>query len=243
MKIVTTTVGAQGPESGKMNEERLRAAKQALEKATSLGDIIVLPAGFFTANNAQAREAIAMSLISAAKQVGIAIIFGVDQQVKNPRTDKEILCTGLMLPYYRYAWTPGEVEPRYWQQRSSTSENQWYSSDERCKEVRLLKIKGETLSVLMCGEIFNQRIRQALDNFKPRPTVVVDVAHVGSGFRVWQGMKKLAELGLPSVCSVHAQCEYAVKHCYVPPGKRLSSRLRDAYVHGPPRIELKSWPF
>ena len=95
----------------------------------------------------------------------------------------------------------------------------------------------------MCGEIFNQRIRQALRNYQPK--VVVDIAHVGRGFRVFQGMKVLARGmgGLPSVCSVHVQSQNAVKHCYVPPRDCRSSRVVDGYVYGPPRVELRSWTF
>ena len=67
MKIVTTTVGRRGPEDERQNQERLTAAKRALEKATNLdADLIVLPAGFFTTGTAQVREAIAQSLVGTA---------------------------------------------------------------------------------------------------------------------------------------------------------------------------------
>jgi len=52
-------------------------------------------------------------------------------------------------------------------------------------------------------------------------------------------MKKLAEPGLSSICSVHTQSEYAMKHCYNPREGRISNRIPDSYVFGPPRIELK----
>ena len=246
MKVVATTVGRKGPEAESHNEERLRAGEQAVAKAsTKLGaDVIVLPAGFFTASSSRAGEAIATALINAAKQLNVAIIFGVDHQAKNPKTDWEILSKGLLLPYYGYSWSPTDENSRHcWQQRSSTSANQWYASDERCKEPRLLRIGDETIAVLMCGEIFNQRIRSALAKHYQRPKVIADVAHIGSGFRVWQGMKPLAAQGLTSVCSVHAQCEYAMKHCYVPGKGRMSSRDWDVYIFGPPRIELKLWTF
>lgn len=244
MKVVTTTVGRRGPGDEAQNEERLTAAKRASEEATNLdGDLIVLPAGFFTAGSTQAREAMAQSLVSTAKQLGIAVIFGVDQEVKSLSRDynPEIQRGGL--PFYGYAWSPSENVIHCWAQRSTNSQNQWSAPERVCTEMRLLRIGDEIVAVLMCGEIFNQRIRQALSRYQPRAKVAVDVAHVGSGFRVFQGMKVLARLGLPSVCSVHAQCEFAVKHCYVPPGTRLSSRSRDGHVDGPPSIELKLWTF
>jgi hypothetical protein len=181
MKVAATTVGRKGHEGERQNGERLKVAELALEKAANLGaDVIVLPGGFFTAHSSKAREAIADSFLSKAKQIGIAIVFGVDQEVKNPSTDGEILCKRRLLPYYGYVWSPSEnIPPHCWQQRSSTSANQWYASEACCKEVRLLKIRDETLGVLMCGEIFNQRIRNALAKHSPRPKVVADVAHMG----------------------------------------------------------------
>jgi hypothetical protein len=215
-----------------------------LEKATnSDGDLIVLPAGFFSASGAQARGAIAQSLVNTAKQLDIAVVFGVDQEMKSLSRDYSREIQGGQLPFYGYAWSPSENVTYCWAQRSTNSKNQWWAPERVCTEMRLLGIGDGSVAVLMCGEIFNQRIRQALSTYQPRAKVVVDVAHVGSGFRVFQGMKALARLGLPSVCSVHAQCRFAVKHCYVPPGTRLSSRSRDGYVGGPLSIELKVWTF
>ena len=63
------------------------------------------------------------------------------------------------------------------------------------------------------GHLPNSVIRAEEQRLDPRPKVVIDIAHVGRGFQVGQGMRKLAELGLPSVCSVHTQSEYAMKYC------------------------------
>lgn len=245
MKLVTTTVGRKGPEDELQNQERFRAAEQALEKAVKLGaELMTLPAGFFTARSSQVRDAMANSLIGKAKQLGVAIVFGIDQEVKNPKTDGEIIAKGLLLPYYGYAWSRSEESIHCWQQRSSTSENQWLVSEAHCKEVRLIKVSGGFVGVLLCGEIFNQRIRHALAIESPRPRAIVDIAHIGSGFRVWQGMKKLAELGFTSACSVHTQRKYAIiKYCYTPEVGRKSTSIPDEYVFGPPRIELKLWTF
>lgn len=245
MKIVTTTVGRKGPDDESWNDRRLRAAEQALAKAAELGaDAIALPAGFFTTRTSQARDSTATSLISIAKRENIAVIFGVDQDVKNLSRDFRPEVRRGTLPFYAYAWSAGDKGvPHCWNQRSIDSYNQWDCPQSDCEQVRLLKIEEETLGVLICGEIFNQRIRKALENHAPMSKVVIDVAHVGQRFRVYQGMKALARVGLSSVCSVHAQCEKAVKHCYVPPGERKSEREPNDYVYGPPRIELKLWTF
>lgn len=245
MKLVTTTVGRRGPEGEEHNGERLGAAEQALTEAIKLGaDVLVLPGGFFTAQTAQTRNSIAASLINIARPQNIAVVFGVDQSVKNLSADFRPEIRKGTLPFYVYVWSPTNEGPPYpWNQRSTNSDNQWDASEARCRAVRLLRVKDEILGVLICGEIFNQRIREALANNRPRPKVVIDVAHVGSRFRVFQGMKKLAELGLASLCSVHVQREYATKHCWVPPGRNISIRIPDSHVYGPPRIELKLWQF
>lgn len=246
MKLAATTVGYEGYGKEECNKKRLSVAKRALQAAIKRGaQVLVLPGGFLTAHSYDTRKAIADSLKTEAEQLGIGIVFGVDQQLKNPNTDEKILSKGQLLPYYGYAWSPSEDVLHCWQQRSSTRANQWARvlRDAICGEERILRIGNETLAVLMCGEIFNERIRNAVADYHPKPKVVVDVAHEGSGFRVFQAMKVLARLDLPSICSVHAQREFAVKHCYVPPGTRLSSGSRDGWVYGPPTVELKLWTF
>jgi hypothetical protein len=216
---VVTTVGRIGPEDEEQNQQRLRAGERALEKAAELGSqLIALPAGFFTARSSLARDNIAQALISKARKLGIATVFGVDEDSKALSEDWVPAVRSEALPFCVFAWSPSENAIHSWRQRSITSEDQRWAPDSSCKEARLLRIGGGEVGILICGEIFNQRIRNSLANRSPRPKVIVDVTHVGSGFRVWQGMKQLAELSLTSVCSVHVQREYAVKYCHDPKG-------------------------
>ena len=141
---------------------------------------------------------------------------------------------------YGYAWSPTEEMIHYWRQRSTNSDNQWLVDDKRCKEVRLLMIGDETLGVLICGEIFNERIRDALRKHKPRPEVTADIGHRGAGFRISKGMKKL---GLASMCSLHVQRKGASKPRFIPGVGYESDSGWDEVVEGPPRIEIKLWEF
>lgn len=248
MKVVATTVGSKGPESQVYNKQRLEAAKQALLEVQQMkADILVLPAGFFTSHDSQSRQRIANSLISDAKKLGIAIVFGVDEEAEEPskvKANRKKSKGGkgwFPSPIYGYAWSPTENMYYCWRQRSTNSSEQWLVSDKMCKEVRILKIADEALVVLMCGEIFNQRIRNAIIGYAPRPKVVADVAHVGQGFRVWKPMEKLCDSGLASICSVHVQSRFATKYCCIPSKGFVSSRNCDGFVEGPPHIELKKW--
>lgn len=252
MKVVATTVGSKGPESQVHNQERLDAAKQALIEAKAMGtDVLVLPGGFFTSNDSQSRKHIANSLINAAKKAEIAVVFGVDEEstetsnvgVKEKRHKGN---TGWSLfPMYAYASSPNDSKVHCWQQRSIFAVNRRSVLINAYKEVRLLKIGMETLGVLLCGEIFNQHIQDALKNHEPRPKVIADLVHVGAKFKVHLGMKGLGEgeRGLASMCSLHVQSQNDKKRYYVPREGYLSTNEWDRIVDGPPRIEMKLLEF
>lgn len=256
MKIAATTVGSQGPETPTQNQQRLEAAKQALIKSKDLGaDVLVLPGGFFTCDDSQSGRRIANSLINEAERLGIAITFGVDvgniesnqlgarakSKSKIPKQTTEWWPD----PMYGYAWSPTEKVTHCWRQRSTNNDNQWCVDDKRCKEVRLLIIGDEALGVLMCGEIFNQRIRDALRNHEPRPKVVADLGHIGDKFRVHWGMKGLGEgeQGIASMCSLHVQSPKAKIRYYIPKRGYISTECSDRIVDGPPRIKIKLLEF
>ncbi len=245
MKLATTTVSYEGYAEEAWNLKRLSVAKRAIEKARNLeAQVLVLPGGFFTTHTSKARDSIATSLIDIAKGQNIVVIFGIDQDMDNLSNDETLAIKSGTLPSYVYFWSPTDEGPLHpWNQRSTNNRNQWDAPAALCRDVRLLKIEDDTVAVLICGEIFNERIRRALANHHLRPKVVVDIAHRGCGFRVERGMKKFAETGLSSVCSVHVKSEFAKKRCYIA-GKGLASvNSYDAWLFGPPRIEIKLWTF
>jgi len=253
MKIAATTVGTQGPETPAQNQQRLEAAKHALIKAKAIeADVLVLPGGFFTSGDSQSREHIANSLISEAKRSDMAVVFGVDEigpgssQVgAKGKWRKQTTGWWPETPMYGYAWSPTEKATHCWRQRSTNRTDQWLVDDKRCKEVRLLMIGDEALGVLMCGEIFNERIRDALRKHEPRPKVVADLGHEGRWYRVHHGMEALAEgeQGIASMCSLHVQGQNAKKRYCTPSRGYMSTNVSDRIVYGPPRIEIKLWEF
>ena len=252
MKVVATTVGSKGPESQVHNQERLDAAKQALIKAKQmLADVLVLPGGFFTSNDYQSRKHIANSLINESKKSDIAVVFGVDEKsiessnvgVKGKKQQRS---TGLSLyPMYAYAWSPTDNKKHWWQQRSIVAVKRQKPLINAYDEVRLVKIGTETLAVLLCGEIFNQHIRDALRNCKSRPNIVADLGHIGAGFEIHLGMEPLGEgkQGIASMCSLHVQGQNAKKRYCTPSRGYMSTNISDRIVNGPPRIEIKLLDF
>jgi hypothetical protein len=93
--------------------------------------------------------------------------------------------------------------------------------------------------LLLCGELFNERIRNAL--IKKSPKIVVDLVHRGHGFRSSSAMKKLCRDGIASALSAHVQKHNAMKRCYIP-GEgcgNVSRPVSKDIIKGPPRIELE----
>lgn len=240
MKVAITTVGSKGPEDESKNEGRLKAGKLAMAKAKSLGaDILVLPGGFVVGNDFKSRQRIADALIDEARSLELAVVFGVDDNSWHLA--------------YGYAWSPVDKMVYSWEERSSTrrwnkrnelpnilTDNQWEAKLKSYDDVRLLTTEGGIVGVLLCGELFNERIRNAL--IKRRPKIVVDLIHRGHGFRSTGAMKRLCHYGIASACSAHVQKVGAMKRCYIP-GKgndgNASTIGLDDRIEGSPRIELK----
>jgi hypothetical protein len=149
---------------------------------------------------------------------------------------------------YGYAWSPLDNMTYCWEQRSlnrhwneqpiSLTDNQWDEKLKSYDDARLLNLESGVVGVLLCGELFNERIRNAL--MKKSPKIVVDLVHKGHGFRSSSAMKKLCRDGIASALSAHVQKHNAMKRCYIPGegcGNVSRPFIKDI-INGPPRIEL-----
>lgn len=238
-----TIVGTKPPKDGVKNEGHLEleAGKKAMKKAKSLGsDILVLPAGFLVSNEFKSLHEIVYLLIGEARCLDLAVVFGADFIDKDEKARA-----------YGYAWSPLESITHSWEQLSATcrdwnerpaklTDDQWESKLKLYDDPHLLTINGGVVGVLICGELFNKRILDAL--VKKKPKIVVDLIHRGSGFRSTGAMKKLCHNGIASACSAHVQKGKAMKRCYIPSkgsDGNVSTRNIDCIIEGSPRIELK----
>ena len=254
MKIAATTVGTRGPETPAQNQQRLEAARHALRAAKELGsDVLVLPGGYFVTYDHRSGDDMAKSLINEAKKLGLAVLFGADEHNTKPVQLGAKIKAKLQKqtaewwpdPMYGYAWSPTENKIHCCRQRSISSKDQWSVPTNVCEQVRTFMIGAESLGVLICGEIFNQRIRDALKNHEPKPIVVADLGHIGAGFKIHWGMKALCEgnKGIATMCSLHVQGQNAMKRYCIPGKGYMSTRNSDITVMGPPRIEIKMLEF
>jgi len=243
MRLAATTVSYEGYSDERGNEQIIKAANAALAEASRLVvDALVLPGGFLSASATRVRDDVANAVIDLGKRWGVAVFFGVDQEQKVVSKDWKREITGVGLPWYGYAWSPAENIVHVWRQRTFNRDNQWWISDERCEELRLVRLIQGDVAVLLCGEMFNQRIRSELARHRSRFTVVIDMAHTSKGLR-YAGLRVLSNLGIPAICSVHTARAEAKKPGYLPGVGNVSTRDMDGYVEGPPRIELKVWEF
>jgi hypothetical protein len=222
MKLAMTTVGSKGPAHEIENKERLSAGIVALSKAKSLGsDVLVLPGGFLLAQSSVMRRDLADHLIEKAKSLNMAVIFGIDDT-----SDTEA---------YGYAWSPNESH--CWDQRSTTRNDQWDVPQWRCDELRILKLYEGAIGVLICGELFNERIRSTFLR-EPKPKAIVNLIHMGHGFRSMDAMKKYCENGIAVACSAHVKTKNGLKRFCVPGRGFESIRKNNDVVEGPIRIEI-----
>lgn len=213
-----------------------------MAKTKSLGaDILVLPGGFVVGNDSKSRRRIADALIDEARSLELAVVFGVDDN-SWPQA-------------YGYAWSAVDKIAYCWEERSSTrlwnkkneqqiilTDNEWDAKLKSYDAVHLITTEGGVAGVLLCGELFNERIRNALIKCSPHPKIIVDLIHRGHGFRSTNSMKKLCHNRIASACSAHVQKNCSMKRCYIPgKGKdgNASTREFDSIIEGPPRIELK----
>jgi len=241
MKIATCTVSLDDFGKPNWTNERIRLLSDVLSKSRGLQvDLLCLPGGYLMTKSILEKDKFSHAMHDEAKKYKIAIAIGIDTETKDPTQDWAYRTKENTLPWFAICWSPNEDILHYWRQRSVTSRDQWHSSDDVCAEVRTLPVLNGRVEVLMCGEIFNERIRNGILSRKDSLTAVVDLAHTSAGFRVWAGMKKLAEGGLTVLCSVHADRRLAQKYCYTPKGS-ISTRIPDKTFPGFPRLELKVW--
>jgi hypothetical protein len=242
MKIATSTVSLDGFGESSRADDRIRLLSEVLSESRELQvDLLCLPGGYLRAKSILERDKFSHAIHDEAQKHDIAIAIGIDVEItKDPAQDWSYRIEGNTLPWFAICWSPNEDTLHYWRQRSVTSRDQWDSSDSVCTEVRALPVLNGRVEVLICGEIFNERIRTNVLARKDDLAAVVDLGHTSAGFRVWAGMKKLAEGGLTALCSVHADRKMAQKYCYTLGGS-ISTRIPDKTFPGPPRLELKVW--
>jgi len=198
------------------------------------------PGGYLSVKSRKHLYRLANIVDGMSKDRGISIGVGID------RLDKDIdeYCEKAIRDEECFAVCSDTKSdnPHIWNQRSTTSKNQHFVSNDSCSKPRTLTTLTKKIEILICGEIFNERIRKSIVNRKIK--AIVDLGHVSEGFRVHAAMKVLAHMGVASFCSVHTKRQSAQKFCYIPSHNGWlckSSRDYDEIIGKEPRLEMKFW--
>ena len=241
-KVATCTVSLNGYADPIGATQRMLLLSEAVfELSKNEIQLFCLPGGYFNASSNAHLDVLQRQIKDLATNSGIDLFVGLDMKLKNHEPDIEDIKRGLLPAFSFFVSRDGKVS--LWRQRTTNSTNQHFVSDNVCQEERLLRATPR-VEGLICGEIFNQRIRSGLIDRKT--SIVIDQAHKAFRFRVFGPMKQLAMNGISSLCSVHADVREAVKHCYVPgrPGwVSMSSHKTDKNIGKQPRLEIKYWRF
>ena len=241
MKLATTTVSLEGYGTAAGNEPRLAALRTAIREVSNEGvDLLCLPGGYLSAKSMTHLNELSEELAQEAKRSNLALAVGIDVDKKNLMQDWTTQIRKGTLPWFAVCWN--SVGGNFlWRQRSVRSIDQWEAPEQACSQERTLYVGKARIEILMCGEIFSQRIRESIVSRKPAVNAVVDLGHTSGGFRVHAAMKVLARGGVHSFCSVHAQRTNAQKYCYAAGGVKKSIRTPGIVIGSSPRLEIKVW--
>ncbi|MCK5708513.1 MAG: hypothetical protein KAI43_12765 [Candidatus Aureabacteria bacterium] len=243
MKISTCTVSYEGYSNISGNDSRLILLEESIKKLKKENvDLATFPGGFLFANNLEYVIKLSKQIRILAIKYNIHIALGIDTKQKSIK-EKDAFIINYSLPWFAMIIYPDNKAPALWRQRSFNSKNQKYTSKEICNEIRTLNINLKTIEILMCGEIFNPKIRSSI--IKRGINIAIDLGHTSKGFRVVSAMKVLAKNGVKTFCSVHTQAQNAMKYSYIPEKsnefKKISTRNTDILIDSKPRLEFAIW--
>jgi len=212
-------------------EKLLNAAAKARKRV----DLVVLPGGYFFAAQKNSEEMPMLKDIWAAiKKRHIAVCFGIDTGRKKQNDEEGV--RKQQLTSYGFAWTPKDGCTGPWRQRSTTRLDQKEMDPDLSKEKRYIHIGTERVALLMCGELFNPKLRAAVQAQGIK--VVVDMVHIGHWFRFAGAAKKWSSSRpiKAVLMSCHAERVGAAKRWSIG-GQYLSTRKATVTVDKPVRIE------
>ncbi|QRK11536.1 hypothetical protein JQX13_16555 [Archangium violaceum] len=170
----------------------LNAHALLMKAKTKNCDVVVLPAGFWSARDNKHRDRLIADAQKAAQAHGVALIAGVD--VVWPPVLKEGIPASMVkneaIPFFGFAVTRDGTLHGPWQQLSIISAHTG-TAPAMAHRKRIVDIAGTRIIVLICGEMLNEDYRQPLGS--ATADLVVDIGH-STYKRVRQTMRVVARL-------------------------------------------------
>jgi hypothetical protein len=215
LRVVSMMMDMEGWHDLRGNEARLQLADEAMTwmRDVARAHLILFPAGYLYASTLSEARELAERIVALARQRSIAVVLGVDISntgelkrglSKAGSKDTDLLVTQGLLPFFLFAWSPGMPSSVEWRQRSTTSENWALAPLPERGERRILKVNGQWVDVVACGEAFNRELRVGIGQNPEKTVAVVIAAHTAQGSRIWNATEYFASsVGLPTLLSVH----------------------------------------
>jgi hypothetical protein len=211
VNFVQTIVSAVGFRDPAANADRLGLLANLFRAAADAGaDVVALPAGVLSVDRDAGLAGRMDDLAGLADRAGVACLAGVDvcgAGGKGGWDEDEMVRSG-RLPFFAFAvgrGVGGDAGRQPWRQTNITSGNAELVAEDRLPgPERIVTVAGRRVGVLICGELYSWRARQALADLGA--DLYVDLGHTGMGQGLIPAMRNLATAaGRPVAHSQHVK--------------------------------------
>ena len=235
MKIVQTVVSSHGFRDQAANPDRV-ALLGDLARLCASEDarLLLIPAGFLTADSEENVPELVQEVRRVAKVAGVAVIGGIDVNgavSKRSLSMEEAVREG-RIGYFGFAAGAGVMpsKGRCWRQTSITSADaKDFPQDSIPGAERVVRVDGLRIAILICGELFNWKIRNAVSEMGS--DLVVDIGHVSMGTGTIPAMRSVAKKSeCPVAHSHHLKWYGGSLHFVDAQGRQQSVPVDDEHV-------------
>lgn len=237
MQVLQVLVDRERFRQIRANAPKLLALEHLFREAASATprvDLVVLPAGYLTAATQQAVSVCVAAVAQLAKQHGVAVVFGVDLPRAKGKGDERARVRRVArgrIPYWGFALDKVGAVLGQWRQQSMRSKDVHIAPGFDARK-RLVQIAGQTVAVMVCGEIFNANYRDRMraENFD----IVVDIGHESMATGVVPALANIVDgRNRWALHSHHVKVGSAQAHAIEPGGKNAGVRSTGAWREVP----------
>lgn len=218
---------------GDQDGHRLELLERTIATAARTGIAMVFfPAGYFIANDAEVFDWICARVFEVSKKYNMPVAVGIDLASKDvgdknkddKKWEKAQVRSGLGFPWYVAVSNPAKGFYTVWNQRSVRGKHSPLGPLHVCEEHRTVPLEDSGIEVLICGEIFNSRIRDSIGARRDILRLAVDLAHDSFRYYVSETMRVFSiEQELPVFCAGHADGRDAVNYAFYPRGQKVTT--------------------
>jgi hypothetical protein len=223
MQTIVSADGFRDPDTNAARHALLEALLESGRRAKA--SALFLPGGFVTAPGESAVDAHVAEVGRRAGARGMAVFGGVDLPHNRSAKRKGGKGSG-GLPYFGFATASDGRTLGVWRQVSADGAGAAALADDAIPgPERVVRANGRAVGVLICGELFNSRLRASMA--AEEPDLILDLGHV-SMTRVVRTVRNFAaEAGCAVGHSHHLAGWYGRRLHWAAPGGQAESEYAD----------------